>query len=83
MTKPPLASGVINQEEKHGKPPYICISIQIVSSLQALAGAKYWFWVQWYTYKPGELTWMDENGHCLLNYLLGQDNFKTPITKPF
>lgn len=41
MTKPPLASGVINQEEKHGKPPYICISIQIVSSLQALAGAKY------------------------------------------
>lgn len=27
---PPLASGFIYQEEKAGKPPYICISIQTV-----------------------------------------------------
>lgn len=37
MTRPPLASGFIYQEEKLGKPAYICISIQIVPCLQALS----------------------------------------------
>lgn len=41
MTEPPSASGFIHQEEKLGKPAYICISIQIVPCLQALIGAKY------------------------------------------
>lgn len=41
MTGPPLASGFIYQEEKLGKPAYICISLQIVPCLQALVVAKY------------------------------------------
>lgn len=40
MTRP-MASGFINQEEKPGKLPYICISIQIVPSPQALVETKY------------------------------------------
>lgn len=41
MAVPPLASGFIYQEEKLGKPPYVCVSIQIVPFLQALVGTKY------------------------------------------